>query len=410
MRLIFVNRFFWPDHSATSQILSDVAFALAARGYRVEVVASRSNYSDVETVYPANGMFRAVRIHRVSTTRFGRATLLGRAMDYISFYFGAVRKVAALLLPGDILIVKTDPPLMSVVLGLVARLKGARQINWLQDVYPETAAALGIRLAGGLPGHLLRQLRNRSLKRSDAQVVLGSDMRRHLIEQGIDAAKVQVIPNFSDDEAIVPQGFDGRALRAEWGYSEKQLVIGYSGNLGRAHDLDTLMDAARILQDRKDTDIRFLFIGGGALIARACDDQRLNNIQTRPYQPREMLSESLAVPDVHVISLKDEVHGYVFPSKYYGILSAGRPILYIGSPDSELAREIAAADIGRAIPIGASSELVEYLLSLKGRREKLESQGRRARALMDSRYRRELAIERWDMLVQTLGNSREEVH
>ena len=141
-RVVFVNRYYWPDHSATAQMLTDLATGLAARGWAVTVIASRLRY-DGGAPLPPREQRDGVAIHRVATTRFGRGALLGRAIDYASFYLTASLAAWRLLGRGDIVVAKTDPPLLQIPLGLVARLRGARQVNWMQDVYPELAAALG---------------------------------------------------------------------------------------------------------------------------------------------------------------------------------------------------------------------------------------------------------------------------
>src|SRR5579863_5484587 len=137
-RLIFVNRFFFPDHSATSQMLSDLAFHLAGTGREVHVVTSTQIYDDPKASLPSREIINDVNVHRVSSTQFGRAALLGRSIDYLSFYRSVWRCLMEIARPGDTIVAKTDPPLVSVVAMAVARRKGARLINWLQDIFPET--------------------------------------------------------------------------------------------------------------------------------------------------------------------------------------------------------------------------------------------------------------------------------
>src|SRR5690606_29000430 len=155
-RVVFLNRFFYPDLSATSQMLSDLAFGLAERGFDVQVITSRLCYDDPSARFPARETIRGVRVHRIWTSGFGRHNLWGRGIDYLSFYVSALRACRRTLKPGDILVAKTDPPMISVVGALAARLRGARLVNWLQDLFPEVAAAAGIRTAQGGTGRILR--------------------------------------------------------------------------------------------------------------------------------------------------------------------------------------------------------------------------------------------------------------
>ena len=142
-RLIFVNRFFFPDHSATSQILSDLAFHLASAGRDVHVVTSTQIYDDPRAALPVSEIIDGVHVHRVPSTGFGRDKLLGRSIDYLSFYRSMWQSLVALVRPGDIIVAKTDPPLTSIIAVAAARRNGARLVNWLQDIYPETAVELG---------------------------------------------------------------------------------------------------------------------------------------------------------------------------------------------------------------------------------------------------------------------------
>lgn len=203
-RLIFVNRFFFPDHSATSQILSDLARHLASAGRDVHVVTSRQIYDDAEAALPVSQIIDDVHVHRVSSTGFGRDTLLGRSIDYLSFYKSTWRCLVALAEPGDTIVAKTDPPLTSVIGMVAAERKHARLVNWLQDIYPETAAELGVPLMRGPIAAALTMLRNRSLRRAEATVVVGNLMAQKLELLGASPSHVHVIPNWCNDQDIRP--------------------------------------------------------------------------------------------------------------------------------------------------------------------------------------------------------------
>lgn len=405
-RVIFVNRFFWPDHSATSQILSDVAFAMAAKGLSVEVVTSRLSYGDTDIRYPAHEVYQGVTIHRVATTGFGRVGIAGRAVDYLSFYLTALAKALGRMRRGDIVVAKTDPPLLSIPMWLAAWLKGARQVNWLQDLYPEIASLLGMRLFDGWFGRLLARLRTASLKASTMNIVIGEAMRDRMAQEGVAPDILAVVENFTDDDDIHPIARTDHALRSEWGYGPDIFVIGYSGNLGKAHDLSTMLDAARRLQARGVAHVRFLFVGGGALftdIAAQVEQFGLTNIDCRPYQPRARLSESLTVPDIHWISLRPELEGYLLPSKFYGVLAAGRPLIFIGHGQAELAMLIRQEECGWGFDLGEGAALADQIEELSLQPRLVEAAGHRARGLMDRCFRREIIIGKWLDLIKRLS-------
>ena len=264
-RIWFVNRFFYPDHSATSQLLSDLAFHLAGQGRRIGVIASRGVYDDPKVDLPAFEEYRGVAVHRVSRPRFGRDKLLGRAGDYVGMYAAFAGAAARFTQTGDIIVVKSDPPMLSVAIAPVARAKRLRQVNWLQDLYPEVALELGVQALRPLAPGAGGGARNASLKFAAFNVAIGERMSDRLKLCGAPPERIRIVSNWCDDEAIRSLPRESNPLREAWGLQGK-FVVGYSGNLGRAHEYATLLSAAEQL--REEENILFLLIGGGHLIGR----------------------------------------------------------------------------------------------------------------------------------------------
>ena len=232
-RVVFVNRFYAPDESATSQMLTDLAEALARSGIEVEVLCSRQLYGDAGAYLPATEVLRGVSVRRLATTRFGRESLVGRAIDYATFYLCAGVCMLVRLRRGDVLVVKTDPPLLSLVGWLAARCRGARLVNWLQDLYPEVASRLALSPVPRPVEALLRVARDRSLATARVNVVLGTSMREYLIGRGIAAARISICENWADEGRLRPLAASRSELRGRLGLGDR-FVAAYSGNLGRA--------------------------------------------------------------------------------------------------------------------------------------------------------------------------------
>ena len=465
MRLVFVNRVFYPDHSATSQILTDLCFALAARGHEIHVVTSRLLYDDPSLALSANEMASGVAVHRVWTSRFGRETLLKRAIDYLTFYLSALWRLLLLADRSTVLVVKTDPPMISVVAALAARATDARLVNWTQDLFPEVAVAVGIRAMRPALARWLAAVRDWSLRRAVRNVVIGEHMRARLLARGLADAKIAVIHNWADGEVIVPEayarggmgmppygigasssgvvrqsladessdvgrqsfaddgsdvgvhrgmeasssgvgrqsladdGMETNPLRREWGL-EGKFVVGYSGNLGRVHEFATVLDAAVQLADRED--IVFLFIGGGhqlgALKAEA-GRRGLVNVQFQPYQPRERLAQSLGACDAHLVTLRSGLEGLVVPSKFYGIIAAGRPVLFVGAADGEIAGLVHEGQCGQAFQVGDAQALAQCLRGLADGPARAREWGENARRLFDARFAMPIAVDRWERVL-----------
>jgi glycosyltransferase involved in cell wall biosynthesis len=402
-RLIFINRFFAPDHSATSQILSDLAFDLAGAGREVHLVTSPQIYDDPKAALPERETINGVDVHRVASTRFGRTALIGRSIDYVSFYRSVRRCLDDLVRPGDIVIAKTDPPLMSVVARPVVRRNGARLVNWLQDIYPETAVELGVPFMRGPVASSLAALRNATLREAAATVVVGDLMGHKVKTLGAPAERIHVIANWCNDEDIRLVANADNPLRRQWGLTDK-FVLGYSGNLGRAHEFATVLGAAEQL--RNEPRVAFLMIGGGKrfdeLSAAVHARGLAGAFRFLPYQARTLLSYSLGAADAHWVSLDPRLEGLMVPSKFYGIAAAGKPIVVIGDPNGELAQLVRLNDCGFAVAPGDSEALTATLRQLLNAPRTVSEMGARARQMLDAHFTRRQGLARWRRLLDQL--------
>jgi colanic acid biosynthesis glycosyl transferase WcaI len=403
-RIIFLNRFFFPDHSATSQMLSDLAVHLAATGHAVQVLTSQQRYDDPGARLPASEVIDGVAVNRLDTTRFGRSALLGRGFDYLSFYRSVWRSILAVAQTGDILVAKTDPPLLCIPAMHAAKRAGLHLVNWLQDLYPEVATELGVPFVKGPVARGFAHFRDAALRTAAANVVVGDRMGEIVRSRGIAADRVHVIPNWCDDEEIQPVPVVENALRREWGLQDR-FVVGYSGNLGRGHEFETVLVAAEHL--RSEQKIIFLFIGGGKRLtelARLVGERGLDRLfRFLPYQDRTALRLSLSVPDVHWISLKPELEGLIVPSKFYGIAAAGRPMIMVTARHGELACLALQHGCGIVVEPGAGEIMAACVRSLAQDRCRVVEMGLRARAMLDAHFTRRHAFERWRGLLEGIG-------
>jgi colanic acid biosynthesis glycosyl transferase WcaI len=400
--LVFVNRYYRPDESATSQMLTDLAERLAVGEIRVRVICSRQLYEDPSARLQHCEVLNGVEIQRVWTSRFGRNGLVGRALDYVSFYISAAVAMYAMLRPGDILVAKTDPPMISVVAAWVARARGAVLVNWLQDVFPEVAAKLSARPIPGWLYRPLRALRDRSLRFARVNVVLGERMAQHMRTALVQRERVRIIENWADGILITPRPPTSSKLRVDLGL-ERHFVAAYCGNLGRAHEFETVLEAAVLLHDSED--IAFLFVGGGAKLAalrRRVEELGLRNFRFVPHQARAQLADCLAAADVHLACLLPDLEGLIVPSKAYGVLAAGRPLISIGDTEGELALLVRAHQCGSAVTCGDAKALAAEILRLRSDHEQRDAMGRRARRAFEERYSLESAVDRWGDLLGSL--------
>lgn len=403
MRIVLVNRYFHPDESATSRMVSSLAFGLAERGLAVEVLASRQKHDEAAPGLRRYEQLHGVRIHRLASTGFGRAGLAGRAADYASFQAAAMLWCLAHLRRDDLVIACTDPPLLSVSMAAAIAIRGGRFVNWLHDVFPEVATELGVLRRDGYAARVARALRDWSLRRAAINLVPTASMAVEIRRVGRRPSAVLTIPYWSED-GIEPVSPGDNPLRTEWGLQDA-FVVGYSGNFGRAHEFGTLIDAATQLRDAGN--IRFLLVGSGFGRARLEAEVRrrgLQNVVFRPLQPRERLAQSLSAPDLHLISLQPQLEPYVVPSKLYGIMAAGRPAIFIGAEGGEVATALREHGCGETVTIGAGADLAGRIIALREDTSRRMEMGAKARRAFERRHRRDAAIEKWVEILGALAN------
>ncbi|ABK44902.1 glycosyl transferase, group 1 [Magnetococcus marinus MC-1] len=397
-QIIFVNRYFAPDHSATSQLLSDLSQHLAGQGRRVCVITSRQRYEGGQSL-AARDSYHGVQVFRVAGFQFGRSHLLGRGLDYLSFYLFAAWRLLWLARRDDWVVVKTDPPLLSVVVALLALVKRVRVVNWVQDLFPEVAVALLPQLPWRGLQPLLRGLRNLSLRRATANVVICAGMKARLQREGVDEKRLHVIYNWSVSPQPERDMAQPNPYRHRW-QLDHRFVLSYSGNMGRAHRFESIIWA--IEQSAANQAIQWLFIGGGpqrAQVAEAVQEQLGRTVQFHPYQPQERLHLTLAVADLHLVSLAPEMEGLIFPSKLCGILQAGRGVLLVADPEGEMGALVREQQCGLVFAPEDKAGLLAAIERLSRAPELCQQMGARAYQLSETHFSRQAMLRQWQQLL-----------
>jgi len=394
LRLIFLNRFYWPDEPATAQLLTDLAEALAARGHEVHVIVGPSAAPGSEKK-ERNG----VRIHRVRGTRWGSRSLAGRLVDFVTYLVGAARRLNRLAGPEGVVVAMTDPPMLGAACALALGKRSSRLWHWTQDIYPEIAIVLARGALGRFTARRFLGLRNRTWRRSAGCVTPGADMARAVAACGLGASRIATIPNWAP--AGIHQGSDdgARERRNDWNLRDGLLAV-YSGNLGRVHDLGCLLDVAQSLRD--DRGIELAFIGNGAQrrdLERSVEGRSLENVRFLPPQPREKLGDSLRAADVHFVTLRRGCEPFVFPSKLHGIAAAGRPMIFIGPKDSEIASLISRNKMGFAFAPEETSAIASSIRALAADPSTCQAMGRAAATFDREHGGLDRAVNAWETLL-----------
>jgi colanic acid biosynthesis glycosyl transferase WcaI len=390
-RILVLNEYYWPGIEATAHLLTELCEALAT-DFDVTVVTG--------THAEAGGARRALRngveVIRVPSTSFARRRLLLRAFNYLTYVTSALAAGLAAR-PPDVVLCMTDPPFLGAVAKVIARRFRVPLVVIAQDVFPEIAVAVG-RLGNPAVVGLLRILVNYYLRRADRVVAIGDTMRRRLEEKSVAPERLVVIPNWVDTAAVAPRPRDNAWARGQ-GLVDRFVAM-HSGNIGHAQNLDVLVQAATLLQDLEDLTV--LIVGGGARQAELVGlAERLDATSVRflPYQPREVLSESLSTADVHVIGLAKGLAGYIVPSRLYGTLAVARPVIVAAEAESETAQLVQRVRCGIVLPPGRPELLASAIRrAYKGELD-LEAMGRRGRAYVEAEANRQVAVGRYRSLL-----------
>jgi glycosyltransferase involved in cell wall biosynthesis len=394
-RLLVLNQYYWPGFEATAYLLSQLCAALA-EDFDVTVITGRLG---IPSAQPGRAEHDGVAIVRVRSTAFDRSKLSLRAANYVTYLIASLRAGFSSCKP-DIVLCMTDPPVIANIALLIARRFRVPLVVVSQDVFPEIAVELK-RLESKSLIAVLRALIGYYLTRADRVVAIGDTMRRRLIEKGANAERIAVIPNWVDTSAITPAAKDN-AWSREHGLADRFVVM-HSGNVGHAQNLDALIRATTFLRDLDDLTVAI--IGGGArhaeLVALA-ERLEADPLLFLGYQPREQLSLSLSSADVHVVGLASGLSGYVVPSRLYGILSAGRPVIVAADGDSETARVVLEVGCGVVVQPNRPELLAAAIRSAHDGELDLAEMGRRGRDYVVREADRTVAFGRYRTLLGQL--------
>jgi glycosyltransferase involved in cell wall biosynthesis len=396
-RLLVLNQYYWPGGEATANLLTELCEALA-EDYDVTVVTG-AVAADVASREVRNG----VRIVRVESTAHDRTQLLHRALNYLTYVVASTAAALRAERP-DVVVCMTDPPFLGAIARLIAWRHRAPLLVIAQDVFPEIAVALG-RLTNPLLVRVLGLLVNASLRRADRVVVIGDTMKRRIEAKGVASGRIDVIPNWGDATLTTPAPRDN-----PWARRHKlvgKFVVMHFGNVGHAQDLDTLIRATTLLRDLEDLVVPIIGVGARkeelVELARRLDADAVRFLPWQEYAQRAL---PISAADLHVVGLARGLAGYVVPSRLYGVLAAGRPVVAAAEAESETAQLVAEVGCGIAIEPGDPIALAEVLRAAHDGAYDLEERGRRARAFAETASDRSIAVGRYRAVLDEIRRTR----
>jgi colanic acid biosynthesis glycosyl transferase WcaI len=339
VRILLLNLYYPPDTSATAKMAEAVVNALREK-HQVTIVCGRPSYDPTErrvwrlwhTEYgPQSAQRASVKIIRVGSTDYPRARMWRRVANYLSYV--ALSVPLSLFVGCDLVLGMTDPPFEGIVAAFVAMLKRKPYVYNIRDLYPDMAVAGSIVEAGAM-SRVWEVLHRWALRRAGRVITLGDDMRARVIAKGVDAKRITVardgVANSggTDDSEIDTEVI--QAIRKDF-----RFVLVHAGNLGFYGAWQTLLNA---MDELKSETIGLVFVGDGAQreqMRHAANGRK--HVRFLPFFPANKIASVLAAGDVHVVTIRRGLEGVIVPSKMYGILAAGKPILAVAPREADVA-------------------------------------------------------------------------
>ena len=394
-----VSELYYPEETSTGYFVTGIAEGLAAT-FRTAVLCSRPTYGARHLAAPSRERKGGVDIIRCWSTRLDPHRLVPRAMNLATITISVFATLCCVLRRGQVVIVVTNPPTLPFVAAAACRLRGAKCVLLVHDVYPEVLAAVGLMKPSSFFFRALTVASGVLYRGVERVVVLGRDMQRVALGRLRDAADhTALIPNWGDIEFVHPW-LGANPLREQLGLAGT-FIVQYSGNIGRTHDLASILDAADTL--REDASLHFLIIGWGALraeVGAAIRARNLRNVTLHPPVPRAELPAALGAADVAVVALLPGMTGLSVPSRMYNILAAGKPVIAIAERDSEVGLLVEEERIGWVVNPSDAGALVAAIGEARRDPKWLAEMGARARRCAEARYSRQHIIDAWTRLIK----------
>jgi glycosyltransferase involved in cell wall biosynthesis len=374
MRILVLNLYYPPDTSATAKMAAAFLEPLAAK-HEVTLICGRPSYDPTERrawrLWQTERL-RGVTVVRVGSTDYPRTQMGRRVMNYLSYVALSVPR--AFFARCDVVLAMTDPPFEGIVGAFVAMLKRKPFVYNIRDLYPDMALGGSI-VAPGLLARVWEMLHRWALRRAARLIVLGEDMKARIVAKGVPAERVSIVRDGVEIAAVSSAAPDSEVMSAI--RSGFRFVLLHAGNLGFYGAWETLLAAARELE----TDgVGLVFVGDGAQRASLeAAAARSTNVRFLPFFPPNKIASVLAAGDAHLITIKRGLEGVVVPSKMYGILAAGRPIVALASQQTDAASLGARYGFGVAADPDNPAELVAIVRALLGDPERLAEMGTIAR-------------------------------
>lgn len=400
-KLWVVSELFFPEETSTAYIMTKIAETLT-REKKVHVICGDSSYQNSNLKTEARADHYQFEVTRVKSLSLNKDRLLQRILRLILLSIQLSYKLLTKSAKGDEVLIVTNPAPLVLLIVLVCKIKRMKCYAVVHDVFPENLVAAKLIKPDGLVYSCLKSLFDGAYSKMYSLFVLGRDMKvvfEHKLERFKTKPSINIVENWAETVAIHPDKEEGELFLKEHGIKDK-IVFQFAGNMGRVQGL---MELCEVAAQVKNPLVHFMFIGDGAVkedMKEFVSKKGMDNVSFINPMPRNMQNRFLNAANVGIVSLQSGMTGLGVPSKSYNILSAGNPILFIGSNDSEIAQMIDENKVGWCFNIQEMDKLVSFLngLSVKDI-DDIYNRGQQARDLAVNRYSEEIIMDKYLKLV-----------
>lgn len=399
--IIFFTQLYYPDMTTTAIIMADLAEDLASYGLDVGVVCAQATYL-INEQSPKTEAHNGVGIKRVWTFLFNKNKNIGRILNSTSCFLSMFPK----LFYGnrdDLLVFNTNPALLPLLGLFTNKIRKQKYVILIHDLWPELPAQVGMISRNGLIYRLIDFVNILALRNASGIVVLSETMKHVILRKVPEKrGKVHVLPNWADRNRIYPVPKENNEILKKTGLKDKKIVM-YSGNIGRYQPMEVMIQAAGKLKRRKD--IAFVFAGDGGKkkeIERMAVSMNLDNVTFLPFQSLDRLAESLSMANLSLVGIYPENEGVIMPSKLYGLLAIGKPIICVSDPESEVVGILRAADAGVDSSIDDSEELARKIEEVLDNETRAVEMGENGRRYFLEHFERKKITRKWRDLLMSL--------
>lgn len=397
--LHFFTEYYHPAENSTSFYLTRIIHACAKAWEGGVSIFCAIDNPGTEPLTGEN-----IRITRFKGGKLNKNSLVSRLIKFVlitmKFFFSALFQVRK----GDTVFAVTNPAFLLVCLAFLRKIRKFRFVLLVYDIFPEVLIAGGLDTGRSLKYRLALRIFNWAYDAADTLIVIGRDMRDVVEKKIHDSSKIEFIPNWSDTENIVSVPKEENPILKRYGI-EKNFVFSVAGNMGRTQGLDNIVEA--LARGALGERASFLFMGGGAkleTIRQAIRDRNLERVHATGWIPAEEQNAMLSACDVAVISLAKGMYGLSVPSKSYFNMAAGKPLLLIADPGSEIERIIEERKIGWHVPPEDPDALADIMRKIQSfTPEEISSCGERARQTAAECFSEGIVLNRYKQVVLGLG-------